>query len=370
MIKLLKKVFLKLYSIFLKILSAFIRILPLKNRVFFYSIRNNDSLLENAKCVYDMLGKEKVCIAKMLPHGYFLIPKIYYYLLTSKVIVTDDYLKYLRMTKLRPEQKVVQIWHACGAFKRFGLDAPSRLSAREERDTHSRYDAVCVSSDYVRRHYASAFGIDEDKIFATGVPRTDKLFDENYICSQKQSLLEKYQFLKDKKIYLYCPTFRENDGTVYNFDFKIDFEKLSENLSDDEVFIVKRHPIMKDKFFENGEYKGIYDISEESVLSLISLSDTVITDYSSVIFESVLMNKNVVFYCPDLNSYERSFYLEYPEELPGEVVEDSNFLLEKIRETSSCTKSEKYTSFREKELSACDGNSTERVVKMIEEYLS
>lgn len=82
--------------------------------------------MENSQCVYDALGNvQKVVVARMLPHPVLLKPKIYYYLLTSRVIVTDDYLRYLRHTKLRAGQKVVQIWHACGAFKRFGLDAPS-----------------------------------------------------------------------------------------------------------------------------------------------------------------------------------------------------------------------------------------------------
>lgn len=58
------------------------------------------------------------------PHPVLLKPKIYYYLLTSRVIVTDDYLRYLRHTKLRAGQKVVQIWHACGASSALGWMRP------------------------------------------------------------------------------------------------------------------------------------------------------------------------------------------------------------------------------------------------------
>lgn len=108
--------------------------LPIRNHVFFYTIRADGKLLENSKCVYDALEDvEKVVVARMLPHPVLLKPKIYYHLLTSRVIVTDDYLRYLRHTQLREGQKVVQIWHACGAFKRFGLDAPSLLSPQEEK---------------------------------------------------------------------------------------------------------------------------------------------------------------------------------------------------------------------------------------------
>ena len=125
------------------LLKAVFSRLPIQNRVFFYSIRADGKLLENSQCVYDALGNvQKVVVARMLPHPVLLKPKIYYYLLTSRVIVTDDYLRYLRHTKLRAGQKVVQIWHACGAFKRFGLDAPSLLTPQEERLTHCQYTAV------------------------------------------------------------------------------------------------------------------------------------------------------------------------------------------------------------------------------------
>lgn len=94
------------------LLKAVFSRLPIQNRVFFYSIRADGKLLENSQCVYDALGNvQKVVVARMLPHPVLLKPKIYYYLLTSRVIVTDDYLRYLRHTKLRAGQKVVQIWH-------------------------------------------------------------------------------------------------------------------------------------------------------------------------------------------------------------------------------------------------------------------
>ncbi|MBQ7653926.1 MAG: CDP-glycerol glycerophosphotransferase family protein, partial [Clostridia bacterium] len=128
-----KKILRTGFEIFLKILSCIFKLFPLKERVCFYSIRSDGGLLENAKAVYDKLDCKKTVLANMLPHSHRLIVKIYFYLLTSKVIVTDDYLKYLRYISLRKKQKVVQVWHACGAFKKFGLDAPSKLSREMEK---------------------------------------------------------------------------------------------------------------------------------------------------------------------------------------------------------------------------------------------
>lgn len=357
------KIFDKLfYSVIIKLLAVIFKLFPMKNRVFFYSIRGNDKLLENAECVYESLDCEKVVISKMLPHSYSLVTKICFYLLTSKVVVTDDYLKYLRYVTLRNSQKVVQIWHACGAFKKFGLNAPSNLPRDLEKKTHTQYDAVCVSSDFVRKYYASAFGIGEDKVVATGVPRTDNLFDEKYVSQMQEEIYSQYNFLRNKRIYLYCPTFREKDGVKYKFDVQIDFDKLSNELNDNEVFVMKRHPAMKDMYFDEGKYNNIFDLTDESVLSLMSVSDVVITDYSSVIFEASLLKKAILFYCPDFDSYERSFYMQYPDDFPGEMIKSSDILLEKLRISEYDNKTE---NFVEKELSACDGNSTESVCRLV-----
>ena len=75
---------------------ALCRLLPIRNRVLFYTIRANGRLLDNAKAVYDALDADKVIFAHMLPHSVKIKPLVYYYLLTSKVIVTDDYLRYMR----------------------------------------------------------------------------------------------------------------------------------------------------------------------------------------------------------------------------------------------------------------------------------
>lgn len=365
-INILKKIYNTGFDMFLKILSAIFKLFPLKERVCFYSIRANGALLDNARCVYEKLDCDKIVVANMLPHSKKKIIEIYKKILTSKVIVTDDYFKYLRYVNLRKEQKVVQIWHACGAFKKFGLDAPAKMSEKMERKTHSRYDAVCVSAEDVKKYYSSAFGISENKIFATGVARTDMLFDQKYLEKTKDEFFSKYEFLKDKKIYLYAPTFREKEGKQYKFDFQIDFERLSKELADDEVFVLKRHPIMKESYFENGQYENVVDLSDESVLTLLIVADTVVTDYSSVIFEAALLNRKTVFYCPDLKEYDRSFYLQYPDDLPGEICEKSQELLEMIR----CAKlDEKLDRFKSKQLSACDGNSTERTAKLVMNFL-
>lgn len=344
--------------------------LAIKDRAFFYTIRSNGKLLENANCVYQAVNGKKVVYSKMLPHGYLDTLKIKYYMLTSKVIVTDDYLKYLREVHLRDGQKVVQLWHASGAFKRFGLDAPSKLTRREEYKTHSQYTDVCVSSDYVRQFYAHAFGIEPEVVKALGSPRTDSLVNGEKVTADRAELETKHPLLKDKKVYVYLPTFREVEGERIEFDPQIDWEKLNAELNDDEVFVISRHPVMKNPFFKNAFYSRIKDYTFETTPALLSVADAVITDYSSIIFDASLLNIPLTFYCPDYDSYERDFYLDFENDLPGKIITDSEELLSTIRNSLTDTETSKgLEAFREKEMGACDGKSTERIAALIDNYL-
>ena len=143
-------------------IAAFVslcKLLPVQNRVFFYTIRADGKLLENLDCVYRACDCDRVVFAHMLPHSFALSLRARKLMLTSRVIVTDDYLKYCRDTRLRKGQKLIQLWHAPGAFKCFALDAPSRLTEAQERATHAQYTDVCVSSEGARPFYARAFGV-------------------------------------------------------------------------------------------------------------------------------------------------------------------------------------------------------------------
>ncbi len=359
-------IFNTLSKIFIYVFSHF----KIKNQVFFYTIRSDNNLLENIRYVYEACDCKKVVFSKMLPHSYKDILVAGYYLLTSKVIVTDDYLKYCRYVKLREDQKLVQIWHASGAFKRFGLDAPSKLTRLEEYNTHSQYSDVCVSSEYVRQFYAHAFGIDIETVKALGSPRTDKLLDKSKCKEYSDMLISKHPLLKDKKIYVYFPTFREVDGAVSDFEPKIDWDKLNSDLDDDEIFIISRHPVMKKPFFKYAFYSRIKDYTFEETSALISIANVVITDYSSIIFDASLLDIPMVFYCPDYDTYERDFYLDYEKDLPGEIIYEGDKLLSSLRRAADNQFSrQKKAEFKEKEVGACDGKSTERISNLIMSYL-
>ena len=356
----------KLIGLSYKVWCLFCKLLPMKKRTLFFTIRADGKLLDNAKAVYDSLNADKMIFAHMLPHSHSLSFKALFYLLTSKVIVTDDYLRYSRYTKFRKEQKIFQIWHACGSFKMFGLDAPSKLTKEQERATHSQYSAVAVTGEECRRFYAGAFGVSEDICLSVGLPRTDRLFTD--AGKMRESVYDRHPQFRGKRIYLYCPTFRERDGERIVYNPEINWAELSVSLSDDEIFIIRRHPLMAYPLAD-GVYNNIYDLSDESTLELTAASDVIITDYSSVIYDACLLDVPVVFYCPDIKEYERGFYLKFPEDLPGALITESESLLSAIRQTKEKPPVDRINEFRNRQLSACDGHATERIVKIIEEWM-
>ena len=76
-----------------------------------------------------------------------------------------------------------------------------------------------------------------------------------------------------------------------------------------------------------------------------------------------------VFYCPDYKEYERGFYLKFPDDLPGTLVTDSNDLLSSVRQTKEKPPVDRIEGFRNRQLNACDGHATERIVKIIEDWM-
>ena len=99
------------------------------------------------------------------------------------------------------------------------------------------------------------------------------------------------------------------------------------------------------------------------------VSYMLITDYSSVIFEYALLKKPIAFFCYDLANYNRGFYLNYPDDLPGDVYETQDDLITYIRSEDRHVMTERYTKFLEKYMSACDGHSSERIADVINSYM-
>ena len=155
------------------------------NKVTFLSNRS-DRLTGNIKSVFfEMTKLNNVDITVLCKKGglkanlpnLFKFFKLY---ATSSVVFVDDYYHFLSYLKKKDDVKLIQLWHACGAFKTFGFSRLGRDSyLRQSSPNHRQYDYVIVSSNEVIPYYAEGFGVSMDKVIALGSPRCDVLEDEN-----------------------------------------------------------------------------------------------------------------------------------------------------------------------------------------------
>ena len=340
---------------------------PLKNQVLFVSPRADGHLEGNAKALYPFIKGKKVICAKRLPHDPETALEMTEVILTSKVIVTDDYVKYLRYFPLRPEQRVIQLWHACGAFKKFGQRG-TNMSLPEDKATHAQYNLVCVSGENLRSIYADAFDVNYNKVKALGCPRTDDYFNKRLINKTKRKIYFRHPSLIGKSVIVYAPTFRDVGCDRSEFHPELDFDRLSKDLLPNQILLICPHPVMKNDILPK-KYKNIRVMRDFSTNDYMLISDMLITDYSSVIFEYALLRKPIAFFCYDLPTYDRGFYLNYPEDLPGDIYTNQDELTDYLTHPEKHILTDKMNSFVEKYMSACDGHSCERIAALINSYM-
>ncbi len=294
-----------------------------------------------------------------------------YYAQCGCVILTDNFDPVYAHAP-REGTRVVQLWHACGAFKKWGYSTLD-LAWGGDRKTmlsfpmHNTYTDVFVSCEEVIPHYAEAFGIDPALIRALGTPRTDAFFDECFVGSAREKLLELFPQIGKRKILLYAPTFRGNNPDDSYNENRLDFEKLFRALSDEYALVLKLHPFTAKKFDLSPREKERYSSFVFNASSLVETdvalcaADVLVADYSSLIFEYSLLLRPMVFFAYDLEEYDRdrSFYYDYESFVPGPVVKDTDSLVDVIKNENFET--EKLLPFKQRFMSACDGKSTERI---------
>ena len=346
-----------------------------ENRITFISNRRN-SISGNYESIYAELIKDKNIDIKTVldtKESFISCFKYGYYLASSKVILIDDYIRSVYEIRKRKDNYLIQVWHACGAFKAFGF---SRLSKEgcwsQDSRSHRTYDYCLVSSRKVAKHYAEAFGMNVDRVIATGVPRTDIFFDEAYKREIRAKILSTYPMLKDKKVILFAPTFRGSSKKEGNYPhYRFDYKKIFESFGDEYRIIIKHHPHVNNKPVIENEYKDrVIDLSKNEELNeLLFVTDILITDYSSVIFEAALLDIPMLFYAFDLDEYisSRGFYCEYISFIPGKLVENMDEIIDAL--LVGDFEADKIIEFKKDFFDDLDGKSGKRASEFIKRLM-
>ena len=350
-----------------------------KNRVAIMSGRRT-SLGGNSEFVYNQLKRNNNIEIKFLffeqKSGFSAIKNLFAFLklyATSRVVIIDDYFRMLNLVKKRKGVKLVQLWHACGAFKTFGYTRLGKTGgALQISKSHRVYDYAIVSSKEVVPHYAEGFGISDKNVSPLGVARCDVFFDGEYKKTVREKLYSRYPALKDKKVVLFAPTFRgRGQQSAYYPEDKFDVNAFADSLGKEYALIVKLHPFCKEKPQIRKDLENrVFDLSGEDELNdLLFVTDLLITDYSSVVFEASLLDIPMLFYVFDLEEYieSRDFYYDFKSFIPGKEVRTQKELVSCI--LNSDFEQEKTEAFKNRFFDYKDGCSSQRAAELIESLL-
>lgn len=244
---------------------------------------------------------------------------------TSKVVVLDGYCILASMLKHKKELKIIQIWHALGAFKKFGrsvLDKEGGKSSKTAKafKMHKNYSLIAASGDECVPFFSQAFGQPESRFIPIGIPRMDYLTDKEESARVRGNILRKYPRLDNgRKNILYAPTFRDTE------EDKAALVKATEDLVNkvnysDFNLIVKHHVVdsNKEQIYTDSRM-NMTEGENFTAMDFMCAADFVVTDYSSVIYEALLKDLPIYIYCFDSDKYidERGFYIDFWTELPA-----------------------------------------------------
>lgn len=248
-----------------------------------------------------------------------------YHLATSKVCVLDSYWPAVSALPHRSELVVYQIWHSLGKIKQSGLQALGRNGGHDHSvanvmKMHQGYDYVVAGAKVWNPSYVESFGVREDQLLNFGLPRADYLHNEK---SQVAARIHKrYPELQKKPIVVYAPTFRrgtEADGA----------RRLVDALPKDRFnLVIKMHGsdsmLMPDS--------GFVDIPDFTATELLSVTDYLITDYSSIALEAAILDVNTLYFVYDREEYLKNngMNINLDQEMPGCVFASAEDLSEAL----------------------------------------
>lgn len=292
---------------------------------------------------------------------------------TAKYVFTDEASNVLSAIPLREGTKIVQLWHGCGAFKKFGFSTADLLfgeSAKEQmkHPFYKNYSLVTVSSPEVIWAYNEAMSIDENSgiVQATGSSRTDIFYDEEFKRTAFDRVYDVFPQAKGKKIILYAPTFRGRVAKATIPDM-LNVKMFYDALGEDYVLLFKYHPLVKNPPAVPLEYKDFAkDVTNTlTIEDLLIAADICISDYSSLVFEYSLFERPLIFFAFDLNEYFdwRGFYYDYYDLAPGLIAKTNFEMIDYIQNIDTRFDKKAIQDFRYKFMRSCDGHATERIIQ-------
>lgn len=228
---------------------------------------------------------------------------------------------------------------------------------------------VSSSSKYLSETiFSHAFDVPSERLLNYGYPRTDilRLDKKGTIdfCKKYSKELLPYitELKKYKKVFLYMPTWRDNDPYYFK-KADIDFLKLSKQLEKlNAIFFIKLHPLTP--FIKSDEYRNIIQLDNDiDIYPLLIFVDILITDYSSIYFDFLLHDREIIFIPYDYDEYvkSRELYYEYDDITPGIKYNSFSDFIDSIQEIEKLDYHIERRMIREKFIDDYDYNACKKI---------
>lgn len=284
----------------------------------------------------------------------------------ADIILVDDHVPIFDWLVLNKKTKLIQIWHAGAGFKGVGYSRWGHFGCPGPFSCHRQYTYAISGSKNISSFFSEQFGITDEQIIPTGMPRMDQFLNPEYRELTRKKLLEFFPSIQGNFVILFAPTYRGQNrkNAYYPYDM-IDFHALYKYcLENNSVVLFKMHPWVpgkvlfpesyKDRFFDLNHYSNIND--------LFYISDLLITDYSSSIYEFSLLNKPMLFFAFDKVQFStsRGFHRNYDENVPGKICETFDELMQAIE--SKDFEFEKCKDYVAHHFEHTDTNNSDRVI--------
>ncbi|MBQ3281893.1 MAG: CDP-glycerol glycerophosphotransferase family protein [Eubacterium sp.] len=331
------------------------RLYPGRFKVYFSSsdIKKHKILIDREKLNVELVDVNSVKYLKLLATAKYFI---------SNASIGTFYSR-------RPGQIFLETWHGT-PLKTLGKKM-KRGIATMGTGQHSMLQAshLLFPNEFTRKVMMEDYNLERlytGKVVMSGYPRNQVFLQEG----KDKEIRERFG-LSDKTVYAYMPTWRGTSAADVNVGDYINrlkgiFHHIDKTMTDDQVFYVNFHQMLKTSIDFSG-YKHIKEFPKDvDTYSFLNASDVLVTDYSSVMFDYMLTGKPIVLFMYDYDQYlaDRGLYLDI-NTLPFRLIYKEKDFYDVIK-TGSClhdsyTDTEFYRSFTQYE----DVNSPEKLLKMI-----
>ena len=234
-----------------------------------------------------------------------------YEIATAKFIVANTRLPEWFNFEKRENQKYIQTWHSSLRLKKIEGDANLDKNYLETAKKDSKkIDIILSGCKFSSNLYRNSFWY-SGKILESGTPRIDYLLKNRDI----EKIYKKSLLSSQYKYILYAPTFRKNGNIqAYNIDFETLCETLKRKNGYNWKILYRLHPNIRNTIHERQLPSLCINMSNyNDIQELLCISDILITDYSSCMFDMAFLKKICIIYASDLDQYlknERELYFD------------------------------------------------------------